>query len=381
MENRLTWRDRQELLTVILSCLSVYCVIWAFTGAWPWTHNIYNSYWLQAKAWLSGHTDLGRNYEHLELAFYNGKYYVSFPPFPSVILLPFVLLNISDLFASLLVSITAAAYVWRLCKRCAVQNAVFWTLFLVIGSNVLLVGINAWVWFFAQNLSFLLTVMSLCYAVEKKRVRSLTCWALAIGCRPFQIIYLPLLLLILTDKPARMVRWLTIPALVGLSYMLYNYIRFDSVWEFGHNYLPEFLEAEKGQFSGSYVAENLKSLIRLPEVSAGVLHFPRFNGMSVFLCFPILIFTVVYTLRRLGDKRVWVGLVVAAVHILLITTHKTMGGFHFGNRYFVDIMPCLFYITLLSVPKGNNSGTLAFPAFLFGLGLNLTGIIQMLTGS
>ena len=54
-------------------------------------HNVWDSYTLQAKRWLEGHMDLGQNYSYLEIAQYKGKFYVSFPPFPSVMMLPWVL--------------------------------------------------------------------------------------------------------------------------------------------------------------------------------------------------------------------------------------------------------------------------------------------------
>ena len=53
--------------------------------------SIYNSYELQAREWLNGHTFLDHDYSYLELAIFEGHYYVSFPPFPSVILVPFIL--------------------------------------------------------------------------------------------------------------------------------------------------------------------------------------------------------------------------------------------------------------------------------------------------
>ena len=42
----------------------------------------------------------------------------------------------------------------------------------------------------------------------------------------------------------------------------YNFARFGSVTEFGHNYLPEFVRAENGQFSLTYLVPNLLQLLR-----------------------------------------------------------------------------------------------------------------------
>ena len=67
---------------VQVSFFAVFAVLCIFTGKYPWDSNPFNSFTLQACSWLKGRLDLGENYPWLELAIYEGKYYVSFPPFP-----------------------------------------------------------------------------------------------------------------------------------------------------------------------------------------------------------------------------------------------------------------------------------------------------------
>lgn len=371
-----------EFFCLALSCLAVYIVIWSFAGGWPWLSNPYNSYVLQAKAWLSGHVDLGRNYEHLELAIYKSKYFVSFPPLPSVLLLPFAVFGISDNFAGVIVSLVSCFFAWRLCKAFSVKEAFFCTAFLMLGTNVLIVETNSWVWFIAQNMSFCLSLAAFLFAKQKKGTASCACLALAILCRPLQIVYFPLIILILSEGGfyiKEMRKWFLLPLILAVACMIYNYVRFDNPLEFGHNYLPEFISAPKGQFDISYIPENAKSLIRLPQFTAGgKLQFPQFDGMSVFLCFPIIIFCILYSIPKITQPTVCVGLITAAIHILLILSHKTMGGYHFGNRYITDVMPCLFYLMLSGFPKNETvHKRIMLPFFLFGLSLNAAGAISM----
>ena len=78
---KLEWR-------YVICPLAFLIVLWvaaSFTGHWATEENPYRSYALQACAWLDGRLDLGKDYPWLELAIYEGKYYVSFPPFPSEI--------------------------------------------------------------------------------------------------------------------------------------------------------------------------------------------------------------------------------------------------------------------------------------------------------
>ena len=85
--------DRLKLEWRYVICpLAFLIVLWvaaSFTGHWATEENPYRSYALQACAWLNGRLDLEKDYPWLELAIYEGKYYVSFPPFPSLVLLPF----------------------------------------------------------------------------------------------------------------------------------------------------------------------------------------------------------------------------------------------------------------------------------------------------
>lgn len=71
-----------------LIVLIVLLVMGAFTGRFLTTDNPYGSYTIQACAWLEGHLDVNPNFTWLELAEYGGKFYVSFPLFPSYVMLP-----------------------------------------------------------------------------------------------------------------------------------------------------------------------------------------------------------------------------------------------------------------------------------------------------
>ena len=86
----LRWLRQRDYsaVTTFLSILLAMVIVAAFTGQWPTADNTYRSYLLQAMSWLEGRLDLGRDYPWLELAIYEGKYFVSFPPFPSYVLLP-----------------------------------------------------------------------------------------------------------------------------------------------------------------------------------------------------------------------------------------------------------------------------------------------------
>ena len=389
--------------TMILSLLAVYGVIWAFTADTLFGSAVYNSYVLQAQRWLTGHLDLGQDYSYLEIAEFGGRYFISFPPIPSVILLPFTAvfgLETPDHLIAAAIGIAGALYALRLSLRMGLEPraAVLWTLFLTIGSNFLHIGYRADVWYFAQVCAFAFSMMALYYAVcggVRRAWIPLFCLALAVGCRPLNLVYLPLVVWLLWqtvresgDWRACLCRgwWQLLPPLaVGVFLMVLNYARFGSVLEFGHNYLPEFAEESvHGQFWLGYIPQNLGRMFRLPAVENHRLVFPVFDGVALWLVSPIFLAWLyfgckgVWQCRR--DPASWLCLVLPALHILFLCAHKTLGGWQFGNRYTVDLLPCIF-LGLLLWMKADGRRSFPWPccALLFwGLGVNLVGTIAVM---
>lgn len=391
-------------VSVVLCIIFANSIIYAFTGNGPFAANIYNSYSLQANAWLSGRLDLGRNYSHLEIALYNGKYFISFPPFPSVVLLPFALFfgtATPDALIVLFMAAVSGVYAFKLADIFLDNfNASFFlSLFVCVGSNFLFLSNSGAVWFMAQAFAFAFTLMSLYYACKKsgkgcKPALSLFFLCCAMGCRPFQAVYLPVVLyLIYINKKLPLIQFIkkimlwAAPALIlGVFYMLLNYARFGRIFEFGHNYLPEFQEAAHGQFSTHYLAENIKNLLRLPKLSGGKITFEKFNGTAFWLVSPaFLSYAVLFVKRVFERKKMTLAerVIFFAVpffillHFLLLCLHRTMGGWHFGNRYTVDALPVLLLGIVSLKPDRKLFQLLNLPLLLFGAGINIAGTILL----
>ncbi len=401
-KKRLTSFDKDRSADIIFLCLcvtAVFFVLWTFTGQWPWKAQPYNSYILQAQSWLEGRLDLGKDVPYLELAIYNGKYFVSFPPFPSYVMLPFALIGWTscDSMLAYAFSLAGAVYAYKILSHFGIKRStsMFFALFLTVGSNWLMTAQNAWVWFIAQNMAFTLCLMSIYYALKNKAGLSLVLWACAVGCRPLQALYLPILVYLIynahkTANPDDGIitiikkRWLCLipTAVIALSYMILNFARFGNPLEFGHNYLPEFTRAEEGQFSLSYLSKNLVSLFRLPHVDNGKFEYPSADGMCVFMVSPILISYFVYAARMFIKKEkkdlklIAAAFVLAVIEIFIITAHKTMGGSHFGNRYTNDILPFIFLSIAIMLPKDDKAVKFNYPLFFAGLTLNILGTVS-----
>lgn len=402
MDKQKRWEYGIIVITSVLLYLLLMCWL---TGYGPLKQNVYNSYALQADSWRQGRLDLGQDYPYLELAVYNGKYYVSFPPFPSYILFPLTFIfgsNTPDALLMWFISLLSAGYLYRLALQFRLSEplSALTTLTVILGSNTTFNMLNPGVWFFAQNLCFLLAVMTIYYASNGKGGWALFFWACSVGCRPMQIFFLPVVLLILyigekKKSPelsgkkivSNKIYWGIPAGCVALTYMVLNYLRFGSIIEFGHNYLPEFIRAEHGQFSVKYMSENLKSLLHFFQFDeSGKIVIDHFGNLSFMLASPCVIFAILTLLACILKKEYRIvifqsGIIACAIAYLAVTImHKTMGGWHFGNRYANDILPWIYLATVLGLSRVEKLGKYQIPIAVFGLCLNAIGNVVVCNG-
>ena len=415
MERRTLGREslgeRWRWYGMLVGCLlAAYLAIWMFTEKTPFRHTPYCSYALQAQRWMEGHLDLGQDYPWLELAIYDGKYYVSFPPLPTLIVLPFVALfgvdGTPEYFITTVMSLIGAVQLLRLCNLYCEdrRKALLWTLLATIGSNFLLIGYNGDVWLMAQTAAFMFTSAALYTAATDREGDGkwpLLWLACAVGCRPFNIAYLPVVAWLLVEKfrkngltvgdaLRRHWLWLAPPACVGGFYMALNQLRFGNPFQFGHDYLPEFTRSpDHVQFALSNIPWNFTGkLFALPRWEDGWLRFPK-GGFAFFITSPIYGVGMLYLVRRLTGRlrgEAWgkgaltavIGVCVS-LHLLALCAHGSMGGIQWGLRYTIDAIPAVALgILLLRRPEGEALDGLLPPALVFGLCLNLVGTLAIL---
>jgi len=385
--------DKLVFFIIVATTLAVLIAMWSFNGHWPTDTSSYNTYAIQAQAWLNGQMHVA-DHSHLELAHFQGKTYVSFPPFPSVIMLPFVSifgLSTPDHFIGLFFGLLGIFFTYKLLRNFlnSIPISLFLALFATLASNYLFLLQNGWVWFFAQTLAYTFTVMAFYFATASKRsfLLALLFLSFAVGCRPFQLIYAPIILIFMTRENLSIqqsIRSILPAVIVGVLYALYNYVRFGSIWEFGHNYLPEMTQSTYGQFSLHYLTANLQKLYSLPPIqNNGIVDYPHFNGFSIFLLNPfitlILLLLILYIIHffiskdKKFDQIPLIVLGFVLIHTVVICMHITMGGWHWGNRYLIDTIPAFVLMLGMIAPKLNINWFYSIPLFAYGFTLNAIG--------
>lgn len=365
-----TARDTTALCAALLCTLFASLCVASLTGTRFLAHSAYDSYTLQALTWRSGRISLDQDYPWLELAIYQGRFYISFPQVPA---LPMLLLSFffgdqtpSGL-VTLLYLLGSVCALYALGRRYLPRGqAGLLACFAALGGSLLDLAVSGHgsaggVWYQAQLLGLLLTALAFLLLDGDRKsgwAWGLVCIALAVGCRPFNAVYVPVLLWLLLRKikPASLASaaktlwpYLLAPALIACAYGAYNAARFGSPFEFGHSYLPEFVESGEAMFSIARIPQNIRYLLRMPAVqSDGTLTFPIIFGFGVYLTQPLLFMGIGRGVLRLfgkrGDKADWLLCVSALMHLLLLLTHRTNGGWQYGARYLCDMLPALFFL-------------------------------------
>ena len=380
---------------MLLAMFFGYMLLHTLFGGTLFSNHQWDSYTVQALAWREGKIGLGQDYPWLELAVYNGDWFVSFPPVPSLVAYPLTYIFGSEVPSNLLIiayTLISAALAYKIFRFNGVRDvtAAFMAMFTVWGCNMMWMSTVGGVWFLAQGLNMLLCLGAVYCAFRMKRTGAFTLLAFAVGCRPFSILYYPALLIWFAykDESERsfigkiLAQWkYLLPSVaIGAAYMLYNYARFDNPLEFGHNYLPEFTEAEHGQFHISYLKENLYNLFIRPMTvrSDGSLEYPIFNGFLFYIANPIFIVLAAAAYKDIRKKRMNIVkialLITFALNILVLCLHKTLGGWQFGARYTVDLIP--FAVMYLCLEKFTVKRWIGFVGVLAVM-LNLYGAAAM----
>ena len=353
----------------------------------------YYTYTLQALAWRKGQVCLERDYPWLELAIYEGKYYVSFPPVPSIPLFLLTFLFGAGTPDNLLVKLYVLGgclAVYHMLRRAGYDklSAVGFALLCSFASCLLSLTTEGAVWYQAQTLAFLLICLALMLMYCAHPTPALLCYALAVGCRPFNALYgLPLLALYITQcRESRLsirqaIRKLLPGILLGLlvacAYGWYNFIRFGNVVEFGHNYLPEFSTQGGVQFSVSHIGRNIETFVLGWPFGKGMAGWELNKfGFSFLIANPALLLLLIWLIYDAIRRRLtWVKgtiLFCLLAHLFLLLMHRTFGGYQFGARYTCDLLP---YAALSLALKGHARRMHAAEAavLLFGLAFAIYG--------
>ncbi len=167
----------------------------------------------------------------------------------------------------------------------------------------------------------------------------------------------------LLEHPREIILFVTIPFVLGVATLAYNYARFGSVADFGYMRIPQVASEDffkHGLFSPYAIHRNAKAMLfggwkvteRWPHL------IPHGFGGSIFISCPLLILLFRFK-KRLNDWAVvaasWLAIFILTLALWL---HANPGGWQFSYRYGMILLPWMFLILLsngkkeVSYPEG-----------------------------
>jgi hypothetical protein len=353
-------------------------------------HTPYNHFALLAEAWLKGRLDLGGappDYARgNDFAAYHGKWFVVFPPFPSVLLLPLVALAgraeavVDGRFFLLLAGLAPALLFLVLekltrsgeSKRSELENAALACLF-CFGSVYFFSSVQGTVWFAAHVVGAVLLVLYVLFALQVEHpLLAGVCLGLGVATRTPLFFAAPLFVfealratrlaqpsgrgLVRQYAVGRLLTALLLFALPLVAVLAlglwYNAARFDSAFEPGYRYLSIAWAtriAKWGLFDYHYLARNLGVMLTsLPWFPArgGPVQING-HGLALWVTTPMYLWLLL--------ARRWSGLARAllatAVLVALPTLfYQNTGWVQFGYRFSNDYAPLLFMLLAIVGP-------------------------------
>jgi hypothetical protein len=162
-----------------------------------------------------------------------------------------------------------------------------------------------------------------------------------------------------------------IPFLLGIATLIYNEARFHSVTDFGYARIPGVLNEpwyNHGIFSTEYIPRQAwEMLLKLWETRPTFPYLvPNGFSSSILLSSPFLLF-ILRTGARDGALKLCAWTAIVAMTFLL-WTHGNSGGWQFGYRYAMVLLPWVFIILLENSPK--KISPLEWAVYIFSFAAN-----------
>jgi hypothetical protein len=319
--------------------------------------------------------------------------YMSFPPFPTVVMLPAAVIagrDGNDTMPTLVLAALVLPLMLLVLRRLAeaglsartVREDLWLVATLAFGSVMFFSSVQGKVWFTAHVVGVVLALVYAWASIEARRpvIAGLALGAAALTRTPMAFMFPLFVLEAWRMAPERraMLRPLVRFALpvVGFAIigMIYNYVRFGSPTEFGHTYLDVRQQAQIEQYglaSYHYLSRNLAvAFALLPDLSAKSPHVQiSGHGLALWFTTPVLLFVVWPREKPAIHRALWATVAAVAVPTLL---YQNSGWFQFGYRFSLDYM--VFLVMLIAI-GGRPLHRVAKGLIIAGIVINLFGAV------
>lgn len=325
------------------------------------------------------------------------SYYVSFPPFPAVLMLPQVAISgaaANDVLTTVLVAALILPLFFSVLRRLAaaglsersVREDIWLTITLAFGTVLFFSAVMGKVWYTAHVVGVALACAYVWCCIEVRHpILAGLCLGLATMTRTPMAFMFPLFALeawrmTTSEQTADKLRELVRPGLkfaapivtIAIIAMIHNYVRFGEPFEFGHSYLAVRQQAQMetiGMFSQHYLSRQLTvAFTLLPNFSTHAPYvFISGHGMAMWVTTPLLFFVVWPRVKNAWHRPLWLTVALVSIPTFL---YQNSGWFQFGYRFSLDYM--VFLILLIAI-GGRPLTRVAKGLIIVGVVVNLFG--------
>lgn len=346
----------------------------------------YKHYVYQSQAFLDGRTDLqGFPKYYQDLVNYDGKYYLSSPPVPALVLLPAVAIwgTATDAVRiSMLMGAINVALVWILLGRMSVKGWKQFLLTILFGFGTVHwhVATTGTTWFFAEIVAVFFLLLCLIEYFGRKRavLMGLLLGLAALSRLPVVVGSIFFLIMLYKDggirRPLKFIAGLAVPL---AFYGYFNYVRFGSPLQTGyplHSYAAYFANDinKYGMFNLNYIPKHLYTILLMPPDYISYFPFlkPKPDGMSILITTPAILYVVNAKFSESINR--WAFLAVVGILLPTILWFST-GWVQFGYRYSLDFMP--FILILIASGMGQTINKKMIALIAISVAVNLGGTL------
>lgn len=306
---------------------------------------------------------------------YEGSWYSVFPLGAVLSMIPAALLKVIGIIDDMPGAITSAIlagvccyFVLKIADRydIGISRKILLTLAILFGTFMWTNLTFAGAWQLALGFAMVGNLGAIYFTVfDRRPLIAGVFFALAFGNRTEVLLTAPIFMYLLWrqereyragigEQALTLARFCLVPFVLGISTLIYNYIRFDSFTDFGYARIPGVLEEpwyNHGIFSVQYIPGQAWEMLLKMWTWRETFPYLVPDGFSASILFssPFL-FLAFRVGARDGALKLAAWLSVAVMTVIL-WMHGNSGGWQFGYRYFMVALPWIFVILLESSPK------------------------------
>lgn len=373
------FQKRNYKILVFCLCLATF-LIYCFSNPKPQHHFDYT--FRVAENFLNGKIAFNEPQPSWlnEFVPFNSYYYSVFPLGSVLTMIPFSVLKfvgiIENMPGGFIAALTAALICWFLFLisnhyEYAMKKRILLAAGILFGTwmwtNLMMAG----AWHLALGFAVLGEFGAIYFTVfNRKPLLAGLFFALAFGNRTEILLTAPIFMFLLwkyqsedieikksffgKENISTLAKFCTVPFVLGVLTLLYNYVRFHSFTDFGYARIPGVLNEpwyRYGIFSIHYIPLNFLEMLYTPWklISGFPYAVPTGFGGSIWWSSPFILLAAKFGARRkLLKYTAWAAIIILT---FLLWIHGNPGGFQFGYRYAMVLLPWLYLILLENSPE------------------------------